>query len=261
MKLSTSTVVKTKGKQRRTRFSPAFWLKGRVENPIDVWKISDRLDVNPSTIQKILEGRPISRSVTQKIEAAHARGALNGNGAGRRRESKRSTLGRMMEAYRLYQKENSLRRVGKKLGVSHERARQLLEKGSEIGLFKYEPAKPPTLSRKRILDDYRRFLKRDQVARANQISPYTLSKLMALRRITTSDLEAIRREEWRRQCIERYRALAASLGRRPTQAELFRSKSTRSLAFKIRRLWGSFEAFRRERNGAPAWPSDRTASR
>ena len=263
MASSTSTVIRTKpvvrvlragrravvgqGEVTQREALLSFRLKGLVTNKIDLWKVSDRLNVNPSTIQKILEGDPISRSVTKKIEAAfHASGAIEKNGAGRgRRESNHSTVERMMEVYDLYKDEKSLRIVGKKLGLSYERVRQLLEMGSEVGLFKYRPRRPPILSREKILYDYRRFLTRGEVARANRISPYYLSKLMALSRITVSDLEAIRQEERKRHCLEQYQAVAASLGHHPTMAELLRSKSIRFLATKVRRLWGSFEAFRR----------------
>jgi len=122
--------------------SSSGWLKGWVRNKVDLWKASDRLNVNPSTIQKIVEGRPVSRSIARKIDAAFQEG-LALDGAAKGRASNHSTVERLMEVYRLYKEERSLRTVGKKLGLCRERVRQLLERGSEIGLFRYPPLNPP----------------------------------------------------------------------------------------------------------------------
>jgi DNA-binding CsgD family transcriptional regulator len=238
----------SQAERARRETSPFFWLRGLVRNKTDLWKIADRLNVNPSTIQIILEDSPVSRSVTKKIETSfHEEVAPDENSmGGGHPESNHSTVGRLMEVYQFYREEKSLRRVGKKLGLSPERVRQLLKRGSEIGLFKYRPLRPPLLSRQKILKGYRRFLTRNQVARANRISTHYLSKLMALHHVTKSDLETIRQEEWRRQCMEQYRVIAVRLGHHPSIAWLQQLKSTRSLAFKIRRLWGSLGAFRSE---------------
>lgn len=162
-----------------------------------------------------------------------------------------------MEVYRLYEVEKNLNLVGIKLGLCRERVRQLLKKGAEIGLFKYEPQKPPLLSREKILRDFGRHLKLKAVAKANQISPRYLSKLMALHSISKFDLEAIRLEGQKRQCIKQYRAVVDKLGRHPKVAELQSSKSTRSLEYKIRKIWGSVRSFRFDINSTSAMTADR----
>jgi transposase-like protein len=262
---STLTIVKTKaagqGEATWREISLSFRLKDLINNKSDVWKISDRLNVYPSTVQKILDGNPISRSVTKKIETAFE-AAFDGNGAiekeedCERQEPNRSSVERFMVAYDLYSKEKSLRAVGKKLGISHERVRQLLEKGSEVGLFEYSPPnpRPAILSRQKILKDYGKYLHRKEVAKQNRISSYYLSRFMEFHHITKTDLEAIRHEGQQRQCIEQYQAVATRLGHPPTSAELLRSKLTRPLALKIRRMWGSFGAFQSELNGALSIP-------
>lgn len=240
----------------RAEHSSFSWLRGMVTNKVDLWRVSDSLNVNPSTVQKILEGNPVSRSVTKKIHAAFEQGGTLDAKRTRRNdpEPNHSTAERLMEVYSLYEKEKSLRTVGKKLGLSFERVRQLLEKGSAIGLFEYKPPKAPLLSREKILKDYKKLLNRSQVAKANHISVNYLSKLIAQYRITDENLEAVRAEGQRIQCIKQYDALARRLGYHPTTTELHRLKSTRSLAFKIRRSWGSMEAFRKERNILPGQP-------
>ncbi len=227
-----------------------------VTSKVDLWRVSDRLNVNPSTVQKILAGNPVSRSVTKKIHAAFEQGGALDSKRTRRNglEPNHSTVERLTEVYFLYEKEKSLRTVGKKLGLSCERVRQLLEKGSAIGLFKYKPPKAPLLSRGKILRDYRKFLKRSQVAKANHISTNYLSKLIVQYGITKADLEAVRAEGQKAQSIKQYDALVRKRGSHPATTELNQLKSTRSLAFKIRRLWGSLEAFRKERNLVPGQP-------
>ena len=215
-------------------------LKTMVTSKTDLLRVSDRLNVNPSTVQKILEGSPVSRSVKKKIHAAFAQEASNPV------PSRHSTVDRLMEVHRLYEKAKSLRAVGQKMGVSRERVRQLLEKGSEVGLFEYKPLKSPLIPKSKILKDYKKFLKLNAVAKANGISTTHLSKLIDLYQITEEDLKGVRREGGRMKCIHRYYSVVQKLGHHPTTTELQRLKSVRYLTAQIRTLWGSFEAFRNE---------------
>lgn len=212
-----------------------------VTNKTDLLRVSDRLNVNPSTVQKILEGSPVSRSVKKKIHAAFTQG-----GESAPVQSRHSTVDRLMEVHRLYEKAKSLRAVGQKMGVSRERVRQLLEKGSEVGLFEYKPLKSPLIPKNKILKDYKKFLKLNAVARSNGISIAHLSKLIALYQISEEDLKSVRREGGRLKCIHQYYTVVQKLGHHPTTTELQRLKSSRYLSSQIRTLWGSFEAFRKE---------------
>lgn len=233
-------------------------LRAMVTNKTDILRVSDRLNVNPSTVEKILEGNPVSRSVKRKIRAAFTHGELNPA------ESKESTVERLLEVHRLYEKARSLRAVGVKMGVSRERVRQLLEKGSEVGLFEYKPLKLPLIPRQKILKDYKKLLRLNAVARANGVSTAHLSKLIALYQITEEDLKAVRREGGRIKCIEQYDSIVQKFGHHPTTTELQKLKSARYLSAQIRTLWGSFEAFRNERqiafsvihDGSASAPSD-----
>lgn len=228
-------------------------LKTMVTNKTDLLRVSDRLNVNPSTVQKILEGSPVSRSVKKKIHAAFTQGGSHPA------QSRHSTVDRLMEVHRLYEKAKSLRAVGQEMGVSRERVRQLLEKGSEVGLFEYKPLKSPLIPKQKILRDYKKFLKLNAVARSNGISIAHLSKLIDLYQISEEDLKAARREGGRIKCIHQYYSVVQKLGHHPTTTELQRLKSSRYLSSQIRTLWGSFEAFRKERQIPPP-PISRAAS-
>ena len=229
-------------------------LKTMVTSKTDLLRVSDRLNVNPSTVQKILEGNPVSRSVKKKIHAAFTQ-----EGAHPVR-TRHSTVDRLLEVHRLYEKAKSLRAVGQKMGVSRERVRQLLEKGSEVGLFEYNPPKSPLIPKNKILKDYKKLLRLNAVAKANGISTTHLSKLIDLYQITEEDLKVARREGGRVKCIHQYYSVVQKLGHHPTTTELQRLKSARYLSSQIRTLWGSFEAFRRELQ-IPSPPVSQAASR
>lgn len=264
--LSTKIVTQRKMRfvQDKSPFQETFFaanLRHILKNNIDAFRLADSLNLNPSTIQKIRDGRPVSQSIIKKIKAAILSGDLFDEKGifdqEKMQKPNHSTIERFMEVYRLYEVEKNLNLVGIKLGLCRERVRQLLKKGAEIGLFKYEPQKPPLLSREKILRDFGRHLKLKAVAKANQISPRYLSKLMALHSISKFDLEAIRLEGQKRQCIKQYRAVVDKLGRHPKVAELQSSKSTRSLEYKIRKIWGSVRSFRFDINSTSAMTADR----
>lgn len=58
--------------------SSSRWLKQMIRNKIDLWDVSNRLNMNPSTIQKILDGCPVSRSIARKIEVVFQRQGKSG---------------------------------------------------------------------------------------------------------------------------------------------------------------------------------------
>jgi hypothetical protein len=129
----------------RSGASLSLLIKELVKNRIDLWNVSHHLNVNPSTIIKLLEGRPISRVTVKKIKSAFlGLGMLHENSVTfRYPEWNQTAVERFRVVYQLYVQENSLRVVGRRLGLSRERIRQLLERGSEMGLFKYTPLKSP----------------------------------------------------------------------------------------------------------------------
>jgi len=118
-------------------------LKALIHNKVDLWKLSNHLRVNPSTIQKILDGRPISRSLAKKLASAIQSGGTGyesrmGSGFS---QATRLSVERLVEVHHLYEAAGSLRAVGRVLCLSRERVRQLLKIGSEIGLFDYHPSR------------------------------------------------------------------------------------------------------------------------
>lgn len=232
----------------------SFLLGKIVTDGATLLTLASRLGVTPLTLRKIMEGRTISDYLWNKM-------ALVLSGATPKRAWKRLTVERLVEINGLYQEKGSLAKAGEALGVSRERVRQLLKEGSRIGLFEYKPrhrAPAPLVPKEKILQDYFRLLQFKAVARVNRLSLVHLRKLLALYGVTQGDLDALRIKGSRLKCIQQYDQLSRTLGYHPSTTELQRLKSGAYLASKITRLWGSFEAFRKERN--IAFPPHRGAA-
>jgi hypothetical protein len=223
-----------------------FQLRKMITNHIDLLDASSRLGVTPSTLRKILAGAPISRFIQRKIGQV-----LEGRGSALPGSPRRSQVERLLEVYHLYQEHGTLQRVADEIGLSRERVRQLLVKGSECGLFEYKPSWEVGLPREKILEDYRRVLTLKGVAQVNQMSLCRLHRLLKVHGITEPELEAIWFKEKKAICIERYNRIVQEMGHHPTTTEMQRVSSNRYLTTQIRRLWGAIEAFRSDRGIPP----------
>lgn len=223
-----------------------FQLRRMVTNHVDLLDASSKLGVTPSTLRKILAGGPISRFIRRKIGRV-----LEGRERPVPVHPRRSRAERLLEVYHLYQERGTLQRVADEIGLSRERVRQLLVKGSEFGLFEYKPSWEIGVPREKILADYRRLLTLKGVAQENRISLCRLHRLLKAHQITDSELDEIWIGVKKTLCIERYEAIVQSLGHHPTTTELQRLRATGSLTTQIRRLWGSMDLFRSERGIPP----------
>lgn len=233
-----------------TRIEPGsrlyFQLNEMITTQIDLLEVSSRFGVTLSTLRKILAGGPVSSFIQKKIGRA-----LEGREKAGPTRRRRSDSGRLLEIYHLYQERRTLRGVSDEVGLSRERVRQLLVKGSEFGLFEYHPVPENPLAREKILADYRRHLTLKGVAEANRISTLRLKRLLKLHRITDSELKEIWIGSKKAACSERYDAIVREMGSHPTTTELQRKFSKHYLTTQIRRLWGSIEAFRSDRGIPP----------
>lgn len=223
-----------------------FQLRKMITNHVDLLNASSRLGVTPSTLRKILAGAPISRFIQRKIGRV-----LDGRGSALPGSPRRSRVERLLEVYHLYQEHGTLQRVADEIGLSRERVRQLLVKGSECGLFEYKPSWEIGIPREKILEDYRRVLTLKGVAQVNQMSLCRLHRLLKVHGITEPELEEIWFKEKRAICIERYHKVVLEMGHHPTTTEMQRISSNRYLTTQIRRLWGTIETFRKEQGISP----------
>lgn len=153
-----------------------------------------------------------------------------------------------IECFKLYQQYGTLANVAEKLKLTRERVRQILKQGTSLGLFKYSGREYRYLEKKKILDDYSRLQSLHEVAKINSISISYLKKILTAYKVKDRDLEAIKDQTRKNECIEQYKKIVSELGHHPTTTELQSSSKGRYLANKILRFWGTTDKFREEFN-------------
>lgn len=232
-----------------------------------IYRAALRLHVHPGTLEKILHNKKVSLPTRKKLLTL-IKGKTTTASSENRSESKQSKIlkpslvEKLHQAYNLYQEKGTLEAVGRHLGLTRERVRQILVKGTQLGLFEYKPFDYPYIPREKILEDYKSLLNFNAVAMANNISATYLSKLFTAYNITQKELGSVRIVAHKQRCIDKYKLIMNELGHHPTTTELQRSKSWRYLSIKIPKLWGSFNAFREELkipkppHGSPSFSED-----
>lgn len=85
---------------------------------------------------------------------------------------------RLKHVHKLYEDLGTLEAAGRVIGVTRERIRQLLVKGSHLGLFEYKPLEYPFVAKETLITDYRKHLSLGRVAKANGITSGSLGKLL-----------------------------------------------------------------------------------
>ena len=150
------------------------------------------------------------------------------------------------DCFRTYQKGGTLEYVAKKMGLTRERIRQILTKGTQFGLFDYTGRDYHYIDKSKLIEDYARYLSLGAVAKINGVTTHYLRRILTAYKITEKDLEAMKVNSMKSQCIELYKNIEKELGHSPTTTELQYKQKWRYLSMKISRLWGSIDAFREE---------------
>lgn len=153
-----------------------------------------------------------------------------------------------LESFRLYQEGGTLDYVGKKLNLTRERIRQILKKGTSLGLFKYSGREYHYLEKGEILKNYEQLLSVHKVAKANNVAVNYLKRILTAYKITERNLEKIKETINRNKCIKEYQQIVTHLGHHPTTTELQRNKEWNFLARRILKFWGTTDNFRNELN-------------
>ncbi len=112
--------------------------------------------MNPSTIKKILDGKPLSYNVQEKLIAAAER-QLAADVATGEPSKLPSMVERLKHVHQLYEDLGTLEAAGRVIGVTRERVRQILVKGSRLG-WQYKPFEYPFVPKEKLIADYRRLL-------------------------------------------------------------------------------------------------------
>jgi len=224
-------------------------MNGIVIDEKKLMQIAFCFRMNAEPLRKFLENRSPSKYILKKVEKVQADLCKESALVDLLLKSSRGQ--KLVSIFRLYQKEGSLEKVGKIMGLSRERIRQLLNKGSKLGLFEYKKLNLqtlPQLSREKIVEDYKKTLRLKEVAKINCISLRQLSKSLQILNIYRSELNAIRFEGRRINCVNQYLLLVREIGGHPSTSEMEETSEGLSLFNKIIRLWGSIKDFREELN-------------
>jgi len=164
---------------------------------------------------------------------------------------------RLQMVHGLYIQEGTLEKVATKLKMTRERVRQLLTKGSQMDLFRYDPRhkpgyqyprKKPPIDLDKMLNDYKRLGSVKKVASENGLSFTRVAQALRQNGITEESLISLRREKQRNTCLVQYRELIDNLGHDPTSTELTQTRGGRALYTRIRKYWKSLNSVRKMLN-------------
>lgn len=239
-----STTVHTPDHTRTTSTSVLkSKLREIVKSDVDMFNLASQWGVREYSLRKIYEGKPVSSLLARKVAAA-----LRAPNLIDLRNKPSAQIERLQSIYNLYKQVETLEAVGKQVGVTRERVRQLLAQGDRMGLFEYNPREYPFVSKEKIIEDYKKTLSLSRVARLNNISTAYLCRVLTAYSITEQQLADYRLEGKRVKCIGEYTRMVRSVGHHLSSGELQSRPTGRGLCARINRLWGSINTFREELN-------------
>jgi len=167
-------------------------------------------------------------------------------------EEKKSYFKRV---YSLYLEQKTLEKVGNLLGVTRERVRQILKKGSQYGLYKY-PAEDKSIidykflvkyfsEKEELYEELSNCRKKSQMLQILGTNSFYFKQLMDRFGI---DLNDIKRYAKKKKYKYEYDEYVREIGYHPTTTEMRDNPKTRNIWIKITRYWGSMSKFRKEHN-------------
>lgn len=157
---------------------------------------------------------------------------------------------RLIKVKNLYDQCGTLEETAKKLGLTRERVRQLLEKGHKKKLFKYETTRKrkfkdllSKISKENLENDIKNGSKRSEIFGKYNLDEHDYQRLIKHYKIDTQDFQIEYR--YRKYLVE-YSKIVDTLGHHPSTTEMQSRRGWRYVNLAITRLWGSFDKFRQE---------------
>ena len=187
-------------------------------------KVSYVIGVSDGSLVKILTGKGLSRYLLKKI----SRGLRNWDNSDAA-IARTPRVRRILSLHRRYQVLGTLAEVGREMGLSRERVRQLLTNGEKLGLFHYRDQSgikslALRVSREKLLEGYRNLLQLRRVAERNNLSIYQVYRLVRFYRITKK--KSSKGQGWRVTASEPSCSTIQSLGKKES---ILRRQSCRGL--------------------------------
>lgn len=212
-------------------------IREMIDSGCHILNVAEKFNVSESTIRKIINGRAISHPLRKRIEELISSGTYLSNKEGTR-------IAKLTKCYEMYRDLGTLQAVANELGITRERVRQLLVKGTKLNLFKYTAREYPYISQEKILEDYRSCLSKTKVARMNKVSlPYFNTLLLAYS-LDDGTLNEIKLNTKKNECIRMYQEFEKQIGRALSTTDLQNIPKYRALYSRICRYWGNIEKFR-----------------
>lgn len=144
-------------------------LREIIKSDVDMFDLAHKWGVSVTSLRKLYEGKPGTRYIARKVVAALATPNLRDLCS-----KPSSAIERLRNIHNLYEQLGTLEAVGKQVGLTRERVRQLLSKGKKIGLFEYNPREYPYVSKEKIIEDCKKTQGVNRVASLNSIPPPTI---------------------------------------------------------------------------------------
>lgn len=158
-----------------------------------------------------------------------------------------------LEIYNQYLEKGTLEKVGNSLGLTRERVRQILKKGSKHGLYKYPPENKKVIeyqflvkyftNKEELLEELSGCNKKIEMLEVLGTDTNYFNQLMNYFGL---DVDDIKRYSKRKKYKYEYDDHVKKIGYHPTTTEMRDNPITRNIWNKITRYWGSMANFRKE---------------
>lgn len=154
--------------------------------------------------------------------------------------------------FQLYKEYGTLEKVGREVGLTRERIRQILKRGNKYGLFEY-PIKKELISypflvnyyknKEELLNELSDCFKKDEMLKTLSIDKTNFNRLLEHFNLDIRDVQIYSKKKKLKIQYDEY---VEKIGHHPTTTEMNEDKKVRNIWIKITRYWGSMANFRQE---------------
>jgi len=154
--------------------------------------------------------------------------------------------------FQLYKEYGTLEKVGREVGLTRERIRQILVRGDKYGLFEY-PIKKELISypflikyfanKEELLNELSDCSKKDEMLETLNTDIINFNKLLGYFNLDIRDIQNYSKKKTIKRQYDEY---VEKIGHHPTTTEMNEDKNIRNIWMKISRHWGSMANFRQE---------------
>jgi len=154
--------------------------------------------------------------------------------------------------FQLYKEYGTLEKVGREVGLTRERIRQILARGDKYGLFEY-PIKKELISypflinyftkKEELLNELSDCSKKDEMLETLNTDIINFNKLLGYFNLDIRDVQNYSKKKKLKRQYDEY---VEKIGHHPTTTEMNGDKKIRNIWMKITRHWGSMADFRQE---------------